>query len=54
MHALALSASKFMPKKVPTNLYDYAPGGIELTKPTYYTRLQDNNLIRYNRGDRLF
>ena len=38
-------------EKVPTNLYEYALGGLELTKLTY-TRLEDN-LIRC-RGDRSY
>ena len=37
-------------EKVPTNLYEYALGGFDVTKLTY-TRLE-GNLIR-NRGDRL-
>ena len=49
-HALALSASQFMRKKEPPQIYtSMHSGGFEPTKPTY-TRLE-NNLIRH-RGDR--
>ena len=43
-HAIALSASQFVH---PTNIYEYAPGGIR----THETDLYQDNLIRH-RGDR--
>ena len=50
-HALALSASQFVPKKKSPQIYtSMHSAGLELTKLTY-TRLKDN-LIRH-RGDRL-
>ena len=50
-HALALSASQFVPKKKSQRIYtSMHSGGLELTKLTY-TRLEDN-LIRHQ-GDRL-
>ena len=49
-HALALSASQFVPKKKSSRFFtSMHSGGLELTKLTY-TRLEDN-LIRH-RGDR--
>ena len=54
IECVANSRSRVLPtcaqKKVPTNSYEYALGGFELTKLTY-TRLEDN-LIRHL-GDRL-
>ena len=51
-HALALSASQFVDKKKSQRIYTSMYSvGLELTKLTYYTRLEDN-LIRH-RGDRL-
>ena len=50
-HALALSASQFAHKKKSQRIYTSMPSaGLELTKLTYYTRLE-GNLIR-RRGDR--
>ena len=50
-HALAFSASQFVhKKKSPTNLSEYALGGLELTNLTY-TRLEDNLIC--HRGYRL-
>ena len=50
-HALALSASQFVHKKKSQGIYtSMHSAGLELTKLTYYTRLEDN-LIRH-RGDR--
>ena len=50
-HALALSASQFVHKKKSQRIYtSMHSAGLELTKLTYYTRLEDN-LIRH-RGDR--
>ena len=51
-HALALSASQFVRKKKSQRMYNTSmhSAGLELTKLTYTTRLEDN-LIRH-RGDR--
>ena len=50
-HALALSASQFVHKKKSQRIYtSMHSAGLELTKLTYRTRLEDN-LIRH-RGDR--
>ena len=52
-HALALSASKFVHRKKSQRIYTGThSAGLELTKMTYNTRLEDN-LIRH-RGDRLY
>ena len=51
-HARALSASLLVHKKQSLRIYTSThSAGLELTKLTYNTRLEDN-LIRY-RGDRL-
>ena len=52
-HACALSASQFVRKKKSPRIYTSTHSrGFEITKLTYYTRLEDN-LIRHRRGDRL-
>ena len=50
-HALALSASQFVHKKKSQRIYtSMHSAGLELTKLTYYTRLEDNLVL--HRGDR--
>ena len=50
-HALAVSASQFVHKKTSPRIYsNMHSAGLELTKLTFFTRMEDN-LIR-NRGDR--
>ena len=45
-HALALSASQFVRKKKSQRKYtSMHSAGLEVTKPTYHTRLEDTNLI---------
>ena len=52
-HALALSASQFVHKKKSQRIFSSMHSAkLELTKLTYYGRLEDNNLIRH-RGDRI-